>query len=201
MIYKIFKRLIDIFVVLLFLPLLIIITMPVSILIKCDDGGPIIYKSKRIGKNFKVFDMYKFRTMKVNSPNVINEDGSTYNSKNDDRVTRIGKKLRESSIDELPQFVNVLIGNMSLIGPRPGDVESIDTYKEDEIDKMKVKPGISGYTQAYYRNSLSVREKRLKDVWYVNHMSLLLDIKIVIKTIISVLKKENIYTNEDDKSC
>ena len=164
MIYKIFKRLIDIFVVLLFLPLLIIITMPVSILIKCDDGGPIIYKSKRIGKNFKVFDMYKFRTMKVNSPNVINEDGSTYNSKNDDRVTRIGKKLRESSIDELPQFVNVLIGNMSLIGPRPGDVESIDTYKEDEIDKMKVKPGISGYTQAYYRNSLSVREKRLKDV-------------------------------------
>lgn len=200
MIYLAFKRFFDIVISLLVLPFLIIFTIPISILIKKEDGGKVFYKSKRIGKNFKTFDMLKYRTMKENSPNILNEDGSTFNSKNDERVTKIGRKLRESSIDEIPQFLNVLIGNMTLVGPRPGDVESIDTYLEDEKDKMLVKPGITGYTQAFYRNSLSVREKRLKDVWYVKNMSFFMDLKIIFKTISCVIKKENIYTNEDTKN-
>lgn len=133
--------------------------------------------------------------MKVNSPNILNEDGSTFNAADDERVTRVGKFMRETSIDELPQIFNVFKGEMSLIGPRPGDVESIDTYEEDEKGKMLVVPGISGYTQAYYRNNLTVREKRLKDAWYAKNISFILDTKIFFKTIRTVLKKENIYTN------
>ena len=111
-------------------------------------------------------------------------------------MTRTGCFLRETSLDELPQIFNVLAGHMSVLGPRPGDVESKDTYEDDEKDKMLVRPGISGYTQAYYRNSISVREKRLYDAWYAHNVSLWLDLKIFFKTVATVLKKDNIYTNE-----
>lgn len=195
MIYSKIKRFLDIGISLVMLPILLILIIIVGILIKLDDHGSIFYKSKRIGKNFKIFDMYKFRSMKEGAPNILNEDGSTYNSKDDERVTKVGKFLRETSLDEVPQLLNVLKGDMSLIGPRPGDVESIDTYKPDEKDKMLVCPGITGYTQAYYRNNLSVREKRLKDAWYAKNLSFALDIKIFFKTIKTVLKKENLYTN------
>lgn len=195
--YKDFiKRFLDILIGLLALPFILIIALIVGIAIKLDDGGKVFYVSKRIGKDFKIFGMYKFRSMKENAPNILNADGSTYNSKNDERVTRIGRFLRETSIDEIPQFINVLLGDMSLIGPRPGDVESIDTYQKDEKDKMLVRPGITGYTQAYFRNNLSVREKRLKDAWYAKNVSPWMDIKIVFKTISTVLRKENIYTND-----
>ena len=191
------KRAIDIIICLIALPLILLVTIPIAFVIKIEDGGPIFYKSRRLGKGFKEFNMLKFRSMKVNSPDLRNDDGSTYNSKIDNRVTRIGKFLRESSLDELPQFFNVLIGHMSLIGPRAGDIESKDTYEEDEKDKLLVRPGISGYTQAYYRNNLGVREKRLYDAWYAHNVSLWLDIKIFFKTVATVLKKENVYTNTE----
>ena len=194
--YQIFiKRLFDIFISLLILPFFLLIMIPIVIIIKIDDGGPIFYKSKRIGKEFQEFSMLKFRTMKVGSLDLRNNDGSTFNSSTDSRVTKIGKFLRETSLDEIPQILNVLIGNMSLIGPRAGDVESKDTYLDDEKDKLLVKPGISGYTQAYYRNNLTVREKRLYDAIYSHNVTLLLDLKIIFKTIGTVLKRKNIYTN------
>ncbi len=191
------KRLIDILLCIIILPIVLLITIPIAIAIKIEDGGSIIYKSRRIGKGFKEFNMLKFRSMKVNAPDLRNDDGSTYNSQNDSRVTRIGRLIRETSLDELPQCFNVLCGHMSLIGPRAGDVESKDTYKEDEKDKLLVRPGISGYTQAYYRNNLGVREKRLYDAWYAHNVSFWLDIKIVIKTVATVLKRENVYTNDE----
>ena len=191
------KRLIDILLCIIILPIVLLITIPIAIAIKIEDGGSIIYKSRRIGKGFKEFNMLKFRSMKVNAPDIRNDDGSTYNSQNDSRVTRIGRLIRETSLDELPQCFNVLCGHMSLIGPRAGDVESKDTYKEDEKDKLLVRPGISGYTQAYYRNNLGVREKRLYDAWYAHNVSFWLDIKIVIKTVATVLKRENVYTNDE----
>ena len=191
------KRIIDILVCLIILPFILLIAIPISIAIKAEDGGPIFYKSRRIGKDFKEFDMLKFRSMRVNAPDIRNEDGSTYNSKNDSRVTRIGKFIRETSLDELPQCLNVVMGHMSLIGPRAGDVESKDTYAEDEKEKTLVRPGISGYTQAYYRNNLGIREKRLYDAWYAHNVSMWLDIKIIFKTIATVLKKENVYTNDE----
>lgn len=191
------KRIIDIVLCFLALPFVLLITIPIALAIKIEDGGPIFYKSPRLGKGFKEFNMLKFRSMKVNAPDLRNDDGSTYNSKTDARVTRVGRFIRETSLDELPQFFNVLFGNMSLLGPRAGDVESKDTYEEDEKDKMLVRPGISGYTQAYYRNNLGVREKRLYDAWYAHNVSLWLDIKILFKTVVTVLRRENVYTNSD----
>ncbi len=193
--YRFIKRAFDLCVSLVALPFFGLLLLFVAPAIWLDDRGPIFYKSQRIGKDSRIFDMYKFRSMKVNSPNYLNADGSTYNSKNDPRVTRVGRFLRETSLDETPQLFNVLIGNMSLIGPRAGDVEAMDSYQPDEVDKMLVKPGITGYTQAYYRNSLSVREKRLQDAWYAHNASLKLDIKIFFKTIVTVVRRESLYTN------
>lgn len=189
------KRLIDIVICLIALPFVLIILIPVAIAIKIEDQGPIFYHSGRIGVGFKEFGMLKFRSMKVNAPDLRNEDGSTFNSNVDPRVTKVGHFLRETSIDEIPQIFNILKGDMSIIGPRPGDVESKNTYDNEEKDKLLIRPGITGYTQAYYRNNLGVREKRLYDAWYAHNVSFMLDIKIFFKTITTVLKRENIYTN------
>lgn len=190
------KRVMDIIICLVILPFVLLIMIPVSIAIKAEDKGPLFYKSMRIGKGFKEFAMLKFRTMKVDAPDLRNADGSTFNSQNDPRVTEFGRFMRETSIDELPQIFNVLAGQMSIIGPRAGDVESKDTYEDDEKDKMLVKPGITGYTQAYYRNGLGVREKRLYDAWYAHSVTFSLDVKIFFRTIKTVLTHENVYTNE-----
>ena len=151
--------------------------------------------AERIGKNSKKLMMYKFRSMKVNAENILNADGSTYNAKDDPRVTKVGRFLRETSLDETAQLLNMLKGEMSLIGPRASGWSALESYKPDEVDKMKVRPGITGYTQAYYRNSISVRDKRLKDAWYANNISFWLDVKIFFKTIVTVLKHDNVYTN------
>lgn len=193
--YLFVKRIADIIISLIALPFWLLLYIPVAVMIKYDDGGPVFYKAERIGKGCRKFLMLKFRSMKVNSVNILNADGSTYNSKNDPRVTRVGKFLREMSLDETPQILNVLKGDMSIIGPRASGWDALPTYKDDEKDKMKVRPGITGYTQAYFRNSISVREKRIKDAWYANHVSFPLDVRIFFKTIQTVLKHDNIYTN------
>lgn len=189
------KRVIDLMVSICILPFWFLISIPIAIAIKLDDGGPIFYASARVGKGFKKFKMYKFRSMRVNAPDLRNADGGTWNSSEDPRVTKVGKFLRETSLDETPQIINIIKGDMSIIGPRAGDWESVNTYKEDEKDKCKVVPGLTGYCQAFFRNNATVREKRLKDAWYANNVSFLLDIKIFFKTIKTVLKHENLYTN------
>lgn len=191
------KRIIDIICSVIVFPFVLFIGLFVGIAIKIDDGGPVFYMAERIGKDSKKLKMFKFRSMKVNAPNLTNPDGSTYNAKNDSRVTRVGRFLRETSLDEIPQIINVLKGDMSFIGPRASGWEALDSYKSDETDKMKVRPGITGYTQAYYRNSIGVREKRLYDSWYANNVTFWLDVKIFFKTIVVVLKHENIYTNNE----
>lgn len=193
---RVVKRLFDIIIGICALPFLALIVLFVGLAIKIDDGGPVFYKAKRMGKNSKIYNMYKFRSMIVNAPNWTNKDGSTYNAADDERVTRVGKFIRKTSIDELPQFFNLLIGNMTLIGPRASGAGAVDTYQPDEMAKMDVKPGITGYTQAYYRNGLSVREKRLKDAWYAENVTFGLDFKIFFKTFATVLKREKVYTNE-----
>lgn len=196
--YQIFKRICDFLIALIAFPFFLIILLVVAIAIKLDDGGPIFYKAERIGKNSKILYMYKFRSMKVNSENILNSDGSTYNAKDDPRVTKVGKFLRETSLDETAQILNILKGDMSIIGPRASNWDALESYQEDEKDKMKVRPGITGYTQAYYRNSISVREKRLYDAWYANNVSFWLDVKIFFKTIATVFKHENVYTNTEN---
>jgi len=193
---KYIKRIVDILICIIGFPVFVILYIFIGLAIKIDDGGPVFYKADRIGKDSKLYKMYKFRSMKLNAPNVLNPDGSTYNAKDDPRVTRIGRIIRATSLDETPQILNVLVGNMSIIGPRASLAGALETYQADEIDKMKVKPGITGYTQAYYRNDLDIRNKRLKDAWYANNVSFWFDVKILFKTIITVLKREGLYTNQ-----
>lgn len=193
--YRVTKRLFDLIVCLIGLPFFALIYIPIAIAIKLDDHGPVFYHDHRLGKDSKELLMYKFRSMKVNSPMLVNKDGSSYNAKDDPRVTKVGRFLRETSIDETPQLLNVLKGEMSLIGPRASTFDAKGTFLPDEIDKMKVLPGITGYTQAYFRNSISTHEKRVCDAWYANNASLWLDIKILFKTVVTVFKRENIYTN------
>lgn len=192
---SVIKRIFDIIFSLLGLFVVLIILIPVAVSIKIEDGGKIFYTSTRLGKNMKEFKMYKFRSMKKNAPDIRNTDGTTYNSENDERVTKVGKIIRKTSIDELPQILNVLKGDMSLVGPRPSPLGDKSIYPKDFFEKFKVNPGITGYSQAKVRNNATM-EKRIKlDKYYVENISLILDIKIIIMTIKSITMTKNINRN------
>ncbi len=193
---KIFKRLIDVFISFFVCIALVPICAIIGILIKKDDGGSVFYKAERLGVNGKVFKMYKFRSMKENAPDIRNEDGTTYSAEDDPRLTKIGKKLRETSIDELPQFINVLKGEMSILGPRPDPPEWYEINSGAMRVKYTVKPGISGYTQAYYRNTLPLDEKNKCDVYYAENVNFILDVKVFFQTIKTILSHSDIYRNE-----
>ncbi len=196
---KFFKRFIDIVVSLIALPFVLLVILFAAPAIYFTDKGPVFYNAERRGKDGKVFKMYKLRSMYVNSPNLKNSDGSTFNSDNDFRVTPVGKILRKTSLDEFPQFLNVLIGDMSLIGPRPTlPGKRIPVSEMDEIRQKRysVRPGITGYAQAYYRNSITQDEKFTYDAYYADNMTFVLDVKIIFKTVLSVLGQKNINVSE-----
>lgn len=194
-----FKRFIDIVVSLVALPFICIGFIFIAPLIYFTDKGPIFYNATRRGKNGKDFKMYKFRSMMVNAPDMRNADGSTYSGNDDPRVTKIGKILRKTSLDEIPQFLNVLKGDMSLIGPRP--TLATKEYIESELDENRLKhysvrPGITGYSQAYFRNSISQDEKFANDAYYADNLTFIFDVKILFKTVASVLGQKNINASE-----
>ncbi|WP_227938629.1 sugar transferase [Alkalihalobacillus deserti] len=189
---KLYKRLIDILLSVFGFILISPLFLLVALLIHFEDRGPIFYNANRLGRNGKVFKMYKFRSMKSNAPDIRNEDGSTFNSECDMRVTKIGKIIRKASIDELPQLLNVIKGDMSLIGPRPDLPEALNIYSDVERKKLTVRPGITGYNQAYYRNSNSQSEKFKNDIFYVDNISFNMDFKILFITIKNVLARKNI---------
>ena len=172
------KRVIDLIFALIALPLVLLIIIIVAPFIYCDDNGPIFYAGKRIGYKGKPFGMLKFRSMKVNAPDIRLEDGSTFNGDDDPRVTKVGKFLRKTSLDEIPQFLNVLTGQMSLIGIRPDPLDWLEKYNEHERVILTVKPGITGYNQAYFRNSADGELKLKNDVYYAEHISFWLDVKM-----------------------
>lgn len=198
---RFFKRIIDIVIALIALPALLVIYLFAAPMIKLTDKGPVFYNAKRIGKDGKLFKMYKFRSMMVNAPDIRLADGSTYNGEDDPRVTKIGKLLRKTSLDEVPQILNILNGDMSLIGPRPDPPDWIDKYPEDVKVFLTVRPGITGYSQAYFRNSADGEEKMKNDAFYAENCSFFLDAKIFVKTIATVLKKENTFkdTSKENK--
>lgn len=192
-----FKRIIDFLAALCALPFILILIIIVGLAIFIDDRGPVFYKASRMGRNGRIFKMYKFRSMKVNSPDLRNEDGSTFNAENDPRVTLIGRFLRKTSIDELPQILNILIGDMSIIGPRPSlTTTPYEQYSDIRKKRVSVKPGITGYSQAYFRNSISQDEKFAYDCEYVDNISFSTDLKILLKTISSVIRRDNIYIKQ-----
>lgn len=196
------KRGFDILIGLCALPFVLLVIIVCAPFIYFTDKGPILYNATRAGKDYIPFKMYKLRSMYVNSPDLKNPDGSTFNSDNDPRVTPIGRFIRKTSLDEFPQFLNILTGNMSFLGPRPKLYSSeltLENMKVDWRDSFKVKPGISGYAQAYYRNSITQDEKFHWDAYYANHISFCMDVKIILKTIKSVLFRENINTAENYK--
>lgn len=190
-----FKRLIDFVIALIILPFLLVIIIIVAPIIYFDDPGPVFYPSRRAGYKGKIFGMLKFRSMKVNAPDIRNADGSTFNSEDDPRQTRVGKILRKTSVDELPQFLNVLVGQMALIGPRPVLESQLASFTEEEKGKLDVLPGITGYTQAYHRNQLPTHEERMQDTWYAQHVSFGLDVRIFFKTIDTVIHPSRVYRN------
>lgn len=195
-IYKnLLKRTLDICGSLCALPFVGIIIVIVAPIIYINDPGPIFYNAPRKGRWCKQFRMFKFRSMYVNAPDIRNQDGSTYNSDIDKRVTKIGHLLRKYSIDEIPQIINVLKGDMSFVGPRP-NLNSYDlNYSElPEVlrKRYSLRPGITGYAQAFFRNSISQQDKYELDAWYSENVSFSLDMRIIWKTIFSVIKHKNI---------
>ncbi|MEW5568654.1 sugar transferase [Rossellomorea marisflavi] len=193
------KRLFDFLIALIAIFPFFIILITVGPLIYFQDKGSIFYNSPRIGKNGRIFKMYKFRSMKTNAPDLRNEDGSTFNAEDDPRLTKIGKFIRKTSLDETPQILNILKGDMSIIGPRPDLPEHLKLYVSKEIRKLEVRPGITGYSQAYFRNTVPWKERIVNDIYYIDNMNCWLDIKIFLKTVISVIFQKDVYITQNKK--
>lgn len=192
-----FKPLIDFCGALLMLPFVLLVIIIFAPIIYFTDRGPVFYNAPRTGMRCKHFKMFKLRSMYVNAPDIRNADGSTFNSDKDPRVTPVGRFLRKTSLDEFPQFLNVLTGDMSFVGPRPtlGNKQlNYDELVGDRKKRFSVKPGITGYAQAYYRNSITQDEKFHWDAYYADHISLWLDIKVLFMTVYSVVGRKNINT-------
>lgn len=192
--YRAVKRFLDVTASFLGLVLLSPLLLAVSILIKIDSRGPVIFRQKRIGRNGKVFEIYKFRSMCVGAEKT---GSGVYSGKGDARVTRIGKVLRATSIDELPQLLNILKGEMSFVGPRPPLTYhpwKYEEYTDFQKRMFEVRPGITGWAQVNGRKDVEWHKRIELNIWYVDHMSLLLDIKIMFMTAFKVL------TNADNEN-
>jgi lipopolysaccharide/colanic/teichoic acid biosynthesis glycosyltransferase len=192
-IYPYIKRILDF----IFAIILLVITSPVMLLaaiaIKIEDPkGPVLFKQKRPGKNAKIFTVYKFRTMRVETE----KDGRPLTDM--ERMTKVGSFLRKTSIDELPQLFNIIRGEMSFIGPRPLLIRYLPYYSEEEFKRHSVAPGISGWAQVNGRNLLDWNERLMLDVEYVEKMSLVFDLKILLLTILKVFKRENVVVLDEN---
>ena len=196
----VFKRLLDIVIGVIALVPVCLVILIFGIAIKLEDGGPVFYNAPRVGKDGRDFIMYKLRSMRVNAPDLVMEDGSTYNGADDPRMTKVGALLRKTSLDELPQFLNVLKGDMSVVGPRPDLRRETELYIGEEGLKLTVKPGITGYAAVMGRNSFPWHDRLALDVYYVKHISFALDVKVFFRTFATVFKQEGIYVEGDDNA-
>lgn len=196
--YRFVKRLFDIFASLIGIVLLIPTTVIIGLAIKIEDGGPIFFKQQRVTKNGKLFNLIKFRSMVVNAEKIRdtmdeeNEmDGPVFKVKNDKRITKVGNITRKIGIDELPQFINVLLGDMSVVGPRPALPREVKEYTEEDKKRLEVKAGITCIWQVQpNRNSISFEKWMEMDSEYVDKCSIMLDISIMFKTIATIFRAE-----------
>ncbi len=182
--------------------LALVLLSPVLLLgalaVRLESGRPAFFKQARLGLNGKLFRMLKFRTMYVNSADLRNPDGSTFNGANDPRVTRVGRWLRRSSLDELPQLINVVRGDMSIVGPRPDVPDAINHYRDDDPVRLSVKPGMTGWAQVHGRNSLSWERRRDLDLEYVRNGTLWMDMCIIFHTFPIVLLGRGVYVERPE---
>jgi len=194
------KRSFDVIASTLALIVLSPVMLGIVLAIKLDSPGPIIYTSKRNGKKGKLFNFYKFRTMRENADQMLEElrhmdetDGPIFKIKNDPRVSRVGRFLRRYSLDELPQLWNVLIGDMSLVGPRPPTPNEVVKYEDWQLKRLEIRPGLTCLWQVSGRSNLTFREWMKLDLFYIENWSFWLDIKIILRTIVVVFKGEGAY--------
>lgn len=200
-IYQFLKRVIDILGSILGLLILSPLLLTIALLIKREEkNGPVFFSQIRIGKNGEKFRMYKFRSMcvdaevKLNSLLKYNEvDGAMFKIKDDPRVTKIGKFIRKTSIDELPQLLNVLKGDMSLVGPRPPLLREVEKYNTYDMQRLLIKPGCTGIWQISGRNNVGFNEMVEMDIGYIKNLSILNDIKIILKTVWIMIKPVGAY--------
>lgn len=165
----------------------------IALAIKLDSKGPVFYRQERVGKDGKIFKLWKFRTMIVGAERM----GAGYGFEpNDPRITRVGKVLRTTGIDELPQLINVLKGDMSLVGPRPALPYQAEKYNERQRRRLSVKPGITGWALIHGRNELTWSERIKYDLWYIENFSLWLDLKILLKTLKVVALREGLRMDQ-----
>lgn len=190
-IYLFIKRAIDIIISIVALIVLALPMLIIALCIKIEDGSPAIFKQVRMGKNLKPFNIYKFRTMKTQREE-LHSDLS-----HEEMVTKVGRILRATSIDELPQLINILKGDMSFIGPRPWIVEYYEWFTDEQKRRSDVRPGITGLAAVKGRNGINVFKKINFDLEYVDNMSLWLDIKIFFWSIVEVFKKTNAEISEN----
>lgn len=192
LIYKKFiKRLFDIVLSLMAIIVLSPLLIILFVLVKIKLGSPVIFTQKRPGKDEKIFKLYKFRSM------TDKKDASGDLLPDDQRLTSFGRKLRSTSLDELPELFNILKGDMSIVGPRPLLVEYLPYYKDEERKRHNISPGLTGWAQINGRNASSWEEKFEKDIYYVNNLSFLLDLKIIILTVFKVFKKSDILVGKE----
>lgn len=180
--YKYVKRILDLIIAITLFIIFLIPMIIISILIKLDSKGPVLFKQERTGKNGKPFNLYKFRSMAV--------DNDVHDFSKQDNHTKVGDVLRKTSLDELPQIINILKGEMSFIGPRPWITDYYENMTEEQRHRNDVLPGITGLAQAKGRNNISINEKINYDLEYVQNYSFIQDVKIVFLTIKTVLSKE-----------
>ena len=196
--YSVVKRLGDIILSLMGIIILCPIFMIIAIMIKLDSEGPIIFKQKRFGRYRKSFYVFKFRTMKVESPKYV----ATRDLHNSEQwITRVGSFLRKTSLDELPQLYNILVGDMSIVGPRPVAINELDVVEaRDKYGANDILPGLTGWAQINGRDNLSTDMKAKLDGYYVKHRSLIMDIKCIVRTIPYVLKRKGIVEGSKRES-
>ncbi|MGB9177719.1 MAG: sugar transferase [Pyrinomonadaceae bacterium] len=175
--------------IILLSPLLLLVALAVRL----SSRGSALFLQYRLGREGSSFTVYKFRTMFVNAPDIRNADGSAFNGTDDPRVTPLGRFLRRTSLDELPQLFNVFKGEMSLVGPRPDQVDQIRYYSTDEHQKLMVKPGITGLAQINGRNNISWEQRKQLDLEYVRSQSTILDLRILLQTIPYVLGQRDVF--------
>jgi lipopolysaccharide/colanic/teichoic acid biosynthesis glycosyltransferase len=166
----------------------------IALAIRVTSPGPVIYRGMRLGVGGRPFPMLKFRTMHAGAPDMRNADGSTYSAEDDPRVTRVGRLLRRTSLDELPQLWNVLKGDMSLVGPRPELPDQIRFYNDADRRRLDVPPGITGLAQVSGRNALSWEDRRALDIRYIDSMNLRTDLLLLLRTIPGVLSAHGVFS-------
>ena len=191
------KRAIDVVGASLALLILLPVAAVIAVVVKLGSPGPVLFKQSRLGKGGVPFTLYKFRTMRRDAPVVRNADGSAFVGEGDPRLTRAGRFLRDSTLDEIPQLLNVIKGDMSLVGPRPDLVEQLELYDEMMRRKLEVKPGMASLSLVHGRNALAWRKRAESDVYYVDHRSLLLDAKVFLMAFLLVLLRRGVYYPKD----